>query len=101
MAWRMLIRRCPSRSMTLVGDVAQTGTLAGTSSWRQTLAPYVADRWRLAELTVSYRTPAEIMAVAGEVLAKIDPGLTPPRSVREAGIEPWDHRVDQHGCPGP
>jgi len=25
MAWRMLMRRCPARSMTLVGDVAQVG----------------------------------------------------------------------------
>ena len=33
MAWRMLMRRCPGRSMTIVGDVAQTGDLAGTSSW--------------------------------------------------------------------
>ncbi len=29
MAWRLLMRRCPSRSMTVVGDVAQTGDLAG------------------------------------------------------------------------
>ena len=29
MAWRLLLRRCPTRSMTLVGDVAQTGSLAG------------------------------------------------------------------------
>ena len=33
MAWRLLMRRCPSRSMTLVGDVAQTGDLAGAASW--------------------------------------------------------------------
>ena len=74
MAWRLLMRRCPSRSMTVVGDVAQTGALAGTASWQELLAPYVADRWRLAELTVNYRTPAEIMAVAAEVLAAHRPG---------------------------
>jgi DNA helicase IV len=34
MAWRLLLRRCPSRSMTLVGDVAQTGDPAGADSWR-------------------------------------------------------------------
>ena len=48
--------------------------------------PYVADRWRLAELTVNYRTPAEIMAVAADVLAAIDPALQPPRSVRSTGV---------------
>ncbi|MFG3599947.1 HelD family protein [Micromonospora chersina] len=93
MAWRLLMRRCPSRSMTIVGDVAQTGALAGTPSWQEALAPYVADRWRLEELTVSYRTPAEIMAVAAEVLAEIDPALRPPRSVRAGGVPPWDRSV--------
>ncbi|MFD6613246.1 HelD family protein [Micromonospora chalcea] len=93
MAWRLLMRRCPSRSMTIVGDVAQTGALAGTPSWGEALAPYVADRWRLEELTVSYRTPAEIMAVAADVLAEIDPALRPPRSVRSTGVPPWDRTV--------
>ncbi|MFI6264061.1 HelD family protein [Micromonospora sp. NPDC051006] len=94
MAWRLLMRRCPSRSMTIVGDVAQTGALAGTPSWREALAPYVADRWRLTELTVSYRTPAEIMAVAADLLTEIDPTLRPPRAVRESGVPPWDRAVD-------
>jgi DNA helicase IV len=94
MAWRLLMRRCPSRSMTVVGDVAQTGDLAGTSSWSQALEPYVDHRWRLEELTVNYRTPAEIMAVGGGLLAAIDPALRPPRSVRSTGVEPWAARVE-------
>ena len=88
MAWRLLMRRCPSRSMTLVGDVAQTGDLSGTASWREVLEPYVAERWRLTELTVNYRTPAEIMSVAAGVLAGIDPSLEAPRSVRATGVPP-------------
>jgi len=94
MAWRVLMRRAPSRSMTLVGDVAQTGALAGASSWSEVLEPYVGDRWRREELTVSYRTPAEILAVAAEVLPEIDPTLTPPRAVRATGEQPWESRVD-------
>ncbi|MFY1668339.1 HelD family protein [Plantactinospora sp. WMMB334] len=93
MAWRLLMRRCPSRSMTIVGDVAQTGSLAGASSWSPVLEPYVGERWRLEELTVSYRTPSEILAVAAKVLAEIDPMLTPPRAVRDTGVQPWDLRV--------
>src|SRR5215471_17134009 len=89
MAWRMLMRRCPARSMTIVGDVAQTGDLAGTSSWERVLGRYQGDRWRLAPLTINYRTPAEIMAVAADVLAAIDPALELPRSVRETGSRPW------------
>jgi DNA helicase IV len=93
MAWRLLMRRAPSRSMTVVGDVAQTGELAGTTTWDQVFEPYVAQRWRMTELTVNYRTPAEVMAVASDVLASIDPSLQPPRSVRSAGVEPWARRV--------
>jgi DNA helicase IV len=92
MAWRMLMRRCPARSMTLVGDVAQTGDPAGASSWQQVLGPYLGVRWRLERLTINYRTPAEIMAVAADVAAGIDPPPAEsdlPRSVRESGTEPW------------
>ena len=93
LAWRMLMRRCPARSLTIVGDLAQTGDLSGSASWADTLGPYLADRWRLAPLTVNYRTPAEVMAVAADVLAVIDPGLEVPRSVRESGHQPWRQSV--------
>jgi DNA helicase IV len=89
MAWRMLMRRCPGRSMTIVGDVAQTSNLAGAASWASVLERYQGDRWRLAGLTINYRTPAEIMAVAADVLAAIDPALELPRSVRDTGTVPW------------
>ena len=94
MAWRMVMRRIPNRWVTVVGDVAQTGDPAGTTSWNRMLEPYVAQRWKLTELSVNYRTPAEIMAVAGDVLAAIDPAATLPRSVRETGYRPWSRRVD-------
>ncbi|MFJ4657576.1 HelD family protein [Nocardia sp. NPDC088792] len=93
MAWRMVMRRIPNRWITAVGDVAQTGDPAGASSWQQMLEPYVAKRWKLTELTVNYRTPSEIMAVAGDVLAEIDPGAASPRSVRDSGFRPAAHRV--------
>jgi DNA helicase IV len=93
MAWRLLMRRCPSRSMTVVGDVAQTSELAGTTTWEQVFEPYVAQRWKMVELTVNYRTPAEVMTVAADVLAAVDPALQPPRSVRSAGVAPWSLRV--------
>jgi len=94
MAWRTLMRRCPSRSMTLVGDIAQTSDLAGARSWAEVLEPYVGGRYRLEELTVNYRNPAELMEVAAGVLAAMDPPITPPRSVRETGEKPWTARYD-------
>ncbi|MGK8524713.1 HelD family protein [Nocardia asteroides] len=93
MAWRMVMRRIPNRWVTVVGDVAQTGDPAGTSSWQRMLEPYVASRWKLTELTVNYRTPAEIMDIAADVLAAIDPTASTPRSVRETGIAPRAYRV--------
>lgn len=79
--------------MTVVGDVAQTSELAGTTGWEQVFEPYVAQRWNLVELTVNYRTPAEIMGVAARVLASIDRTMAAPRSVRATGMPPWAERV--------
>jgi DNA helicase IV len=93
MAWRMLMRRCPSRSMTVVGDLAQTSDPAGAGSWERVLGPYVGDRWRRERLSVNYRTPAEIMELATGVLAAVDPSLDLPRSVRQTGVPPWRVRV--------
>ncbi len=97
MAWRLLVRRCPTRSMTAVGDLAQTGTLAGAAAWDETLRPHVGDAWRLAELTVNYRTPAEIMAVAADVLAAGGTGAAAPRSVRPGTAAPWAEVTGEGG----
>ena len=88
MAWRMVMRRIPSRSLTVVGDVAQRGSVAGARSWASVLDPYVSGRWHEELLTVNYRTPAEIMVVAADVLASVAPGEQPPESVREEGVPP-------------
>jgi DNA helicase IV len=86
MAWRMVLRRCPARSMTVVGDLAQTSTPAGAESWAQVLDPIAAGRWRTARLTVNYRTPAPVMALAAALLP---PGAEPPQSVRDSDESPW------------
>jgi DNA helicase IV len=93
MAWRLLMRRCPTRSMTVVGDVAQTSTLAGATSWAEVLEPHLGRGWQLEELTVNYRTPAEIMAVAAEVLAATGPPTSAATSVRSTGVQPWAQRA--------
>jgi DNA helicase IV len=99
MAWRLLMRRCPSGSMTVVGDLAQTGAPGGARSWSEVLEPHAPGRWREARLTVNYRTPAAIMAVAAEVLAAVAPGLDPPTSVRETDHRPWSLAVEPAGLP--
>jgi hypothetical protein len=100
MDWRMLMRRCPSRSMTIVGDLAQTGSPAGASSWDAVLRPYVRDRRHLVRLSVNYRTPAEIMAATTDLLAAHHPGTTPPRSVRSTGEPPWRLGTTRAELPG-
>ena len=93
MDWRVLMRRCPSRSFTVVGDLAQRRSVAGATSWDTMLEPYVPGRWVYRSLSVNYRTPAEIMAVAGALLAEFAPGVQPPESVRASGVQPWSRGV--------
>jgi DNA helicase IV len=97
MAWRMVMRRVPTKSLTVVGDVAQTGNPAGARSWGEMLDRYVKGRWREERLTVNYRTPAEIMTVAAGVLAKVTPSQEPPESVRDEGERPRAVRVGPDG----
>ena len=100
MTWRLLVRKCPTRSMTVVGDLAQTGSLAGATSWGDVLEPHVGTQWRLAQLTVNYRTPTEIMAVAADVLAAGGADTEAPRSVRETGVPPFAELTDGTVLPG-
>ncbi|NUW38591.1 HelD family protein [Nonomuraea rhodomycinica] len=99
MAWRTVMRRVPAKSLTIVGDIAQTGSAAGARSWAQALDPHLAGRWREERLLVNYRTPVEIMRVAADVLAAVAPGEEPPRSVREGGAEPRAVRCATAGLP--
>ena len=88
MQWRMIGRRCPSGSMTIVGDLGQA-----SGAWRRRWDEVLDDaapeaRHVVAELTVNYRTPMEVMEVAGRVLAAVDPSLRPPSSIRSTGEPP-------------
>jgi DNA helicase IV len=99
MQLRMLTRRSLSGSMTVVGDIAQATAPWAPRSWAD-LTDHLPRRRpaRSVELTVSYRTPAEVLAVASRVLAVAAPELTPPRPVRRTGEEPRMIAVrDGHG----
>ena len=99
MDWRVLMRRCPSRSFTVVGDLAQRRSAAGARSWDTMLEPYVPGRWVYRSLSVNYRTPAEIMTVAAALLAEFAPEIRPPESVRACGVLPWSRRVTEDELP--
>jgi DNA helicase IV len=89
MQLRMLARRSLSGSMTVVGDLAQATGPHAARRWEdltRTLGP--GRPVRRAELSVNYRTPAEVMELAAPVLAAAAPGLRPPRSVRSTSYPP-------------
>ncbi|WP_344589318.1 HelD family protein [Actinomadura vinacea] len=99
MAWRTIMRRVPTRSLTVVGDIAQTGSPAGARSWGQMLDRYVPGRWREQRLMVNYRTPAAIMRVAADVLAAVAPEQVPPEPVRDDGPPPFTARIGRAALP--
>lgn len=82
MEYRMLMRRCPNRSMTIVGDLAQAGPTTTVDSWAGALEPFVGDRYVHHSLTINYRTTAEILKASEPVLARIDPTQRLSRSLR-------------------
>ncbi|MER7671637.1 ATP-dependent DNA helicase [Kitasatospora sp. NPDC096128] len=82
MQWRMIVRRCPARGMTLVGDFAQAGPVATARDWKEALSPHVGPWFKLHELTVSYRTTQEILESVRALLAWIAPDQKPTRSLR-------------------
>lgn len=83
MQWRLLIRRCPMRSFTIVGDIAQASAAAGATNWSGALTPFFRENWRLEELTVNYRTPAQIAREAEAFAIGHGLPVTPSRAVRE------------------
>jgi DNA helicase IV len=89
MQWRMLARRCPSGSMTLVGDPGQASRPGALASWSDVLehVPQHAPV-RFVTLTINYRTPSEVMDVASRLLAVAAPTVEPSRSVRSTGEDP-------------
>jgi DNA helicase IV len=94
MQLRMLTRRSLAGSMTVVGDVAQATAPWSASTWSDITAHLPRRKpAATAELTVSYRTPAEVLAVARRVLAAAAPELTPPSPVRRTGVAPRLVRV--------
>lgn len=84
MQWRLLMRRNPLKSFTIVGDIAQASAAAGATSWSAALQPHVGVEWRLEELTVNYRTPAQISGVAEAMAIAHGVNITRSRAVRES-----------------
>ena len=93
MQWRLLSRRCPRRSFTIVGDIAQAASASAAATWEGALAPLVGGQaWRLEVLTVNYRTPSQIASAADTMALAHGLPVTTAASVRES---PWPIAVIQ------
>ncbi|MCL7021233.1 UvrD-helicase domain-containing protein, partial [Vibrio vulnificus] len=88
MQWRMVGRRGRQATWTIVGDPAQSSWSAPEEAAAEKDAALGTRPRRRFELTVNYRNPAEIAAVADRVLTLAMPGAVPPRAVRATGVEP-------------
>jgi DNA helicase IV len=97
-ALRVIGRRSPVGSMTLVGDVAQSTAPAGQERWDDVfahVAPSSGAARRLgevADLTIGYRVPEPILSVANRLLPYTGVDATASRSVRMESHPPsWTH----------
>jgi superfamily I DNA/RNA helicase len=90
MQWRAIARRCPTKSFTLAGDEAQAVRPGAAATWDRILEALGIEPGSVArhELTVNYRTPAEVMELAARLLEQFAAHLHPARSARSAGIGP-------------
>jgi DNA helicase IV len=89
MGLRALARRCPTRSMTVLGDLAQATAPAAQASWDSVIghlgSPGTARR---VDLDLGYRVPAPLMDYANQLLPTAAPDVVPTRSVRADGRPP-------------
>jgi len=89
-ALRVIGRRTPRGSCTLVGDVAQSTTPAGQERWTDVFA-HLGSNGTIADLTIGYRVPEPILEVANRLLPLTDVDAIPSRSVRGEGEPPSWH----------
>jgi DNA helicase IV len=83
--WQMLLRRCPSRSFTIVGDRAQARH-GFAETWQERLERVGFAQIDGASLTINYRTPEEVMAEAEPVIRAVFPDANVPISIRGSGL---------------
>jgi len=83
--WQMLLVRCPSRSLTIVGDRAQARH-GFTESWQERLSRIGLDQISVSSLSINYRTPEEVMVEAEPVIRSVLPDANVPTSIRSSGF---------------
>jgi DNA helicase IV len=101
MQFRMVARRAPNGSLTILGDLAQATGPWGYGSWDEILEHLPASGTvRRHELTQGYRAPGQILDLASRLLPVAAPAVTPTQSIRRGRLEPRIIAVDADGLLG-
>jgi DNA helicase IV len=87
-ALRVIGRRSPSGSMTVLGDLAQSTTPAGQQRWEDALGHLTRATGSVAHLTIGYRVPGPILDVANRLLPLTEVETVASTSVRTEGEPP-------------
>lgn len=85
---RVIGRRSPGGSMTILGDLAQSTTPAGQRDWDDVIGHLGASVGEVAHLTIGYRVPAPILDVANRLLPHTGVTTVASTSVRVDGEPP-------------
>ncbi len=87
MQFRMLARRAPAGSITVLGDLAQATGAWTYGSWDEILDHLpTGAAVRRDELTLGYRAPGQVLELASRLLPVAAPAVKPTRSIRP-GLE--------------
>ena len=82
--WQVLLWRCPSRSITAVGDRAQSRE-PFPESWEERMSAVGLPRAQVRRLSISYRTPRALMTPAAAVITAARPDVLVPEAIRTDG----------------
>jgi DNA helicase IV len=95
MQFRMIARRGPSGSVTILGDLAQATGPWTYSDWAEVreLLPSGAPPHH-DELTLGYRAPGRVLDYASRLLPVAAPGVTPTSSIRAGRTDPTITQVE-------
>ncbi|WP_249713939.1 HelD family protein [Rhizomonospora bruguierae] len=85
MQCRALARRCEHGSVTLLGDLAQGTAPWAATSWAETLGHLGKPDAAVVPLTVGFRVPAAVVALANRLLPALGTDVPPARSLRGDG----------------
>ena len=91
---RMLARRAPGGSVTVLGDLAQGTGVWAHDTWDEVVDLLPAPRGRRsAELTLGYRAPGRVLDLASRLLPLAAASVRPTESIRPGRTEPRVSRV--------